>query len=184
MLPEKFLKSDIQYEKPYSKVIDFETDIEYEEQTEEKLITELRIKAERYLNENKYPKVSYTIASNINDRMDIGDIIHVLHPLVNIKTEVLEYQYDIISKKVKSLTFGNYSRDVKAKFDNIKGTINQINQTISKQEAVIKSQTNLINTLNKNGFVYIDENEILILDKLPKESAKNVWRFRIRWIRF
>lgn len=99
MLPEKFIESDIQYEKPYSRVIDFETDIEYEEQTQEKLIKELRENAQKYLDENKYPKVSYTIISNINNRMDIGDIISVLHPLVNIKTEVLEYQYDIYLKK-------------------------------------------------------------------------------------
>ena len=184
MLPEKFLESDIQYEKPYSRVIDFETDIEYEEQTQEKLVTELREKAQKYLDENKYPKISYTIASNINDRMEIGDIINVLHPLVNIKTEVLEYQYDSISKKVKSLTFGNYSRDVKAKFNNIKETINQINQVISKQETVINKQTNIINTFNKNGLVYIDENEILILDKLPKEQAKNVWRFGLGGLGF
>ena len=84
MLPEKYLESDIQYEKPYSRVIDFETEIEYEEQTEEKLVTELRANAQKYLDENKYPKVSYTIVSNINERMDIGDIIHVLYPLVNL----------------------------------------------------------------------------------------------------
>ncbi|MCI9063283.1 MAG: hypothetical protein HFJ17_01585, partial [Clostridia bacterium] len=184
MLPEKYLESDIQYEKPYSRVVDFETNIDYEEQTEQKLVNELRVNAQKYLEDNKYPKVSYTIVSNINDRMDIGDIIQVMHPLVNIKTEVLEYQYDVVSKKVKSLTFGNYSRDVKAKFNNIKDTINQINEVISKQEAVINSQTNIINMLNKNGYVYIDKNEILILDKLPKEEAKNVWRFGLGGLGF
>lgn len=184
MLPEEYLESDVQYEKPYSRIIDFETSIDYEEQTQEKLITELRENAQKYLDENKYPKVSYTTVSNINDTMNIGDIIHVLHPLVNIKTEVLEYQYDIISKKVKSLTFGNYSRNVKTKFNNIKNSIAQINQVISKQEAVINTQTNLINMLNKNGYVYIDENEILILDKLPKENAKNVWRFGLGGLGF
>ena len=184
MLPEEYIDSDIQYEKLYSRVIDFQTEIENEEQTEEKLIEELRINAQMYLEKNKYPKVSYTILSNINERMGIGDIIQVLHPLVKIKTEVLEYEYDIISRKVKSLTFGNYSKDVKAKFSNIKNTINQINQVMSKQEAVINQQTALINTLNKNGYVYIDENEILILDKLPKEQAKNVWRFGLGGLGF
>ena len=172
-LPEEFLESDIQYEKPYSRVIDFQTDLE-----------ELRKNAQKYIEENKYPKTSYTIVSNINDRMEIGDTISVLHPLVTIKTEVLEYQYDIISKKVKSLTFGNYSRDVKAKFDNIKSSINEVTQTLSKQELVIKQQTDLINSLNKTGYVYIDENEILILDKLPKQTAKNVWRFGLGGLGF
>ena len=184
MLPEKYIESDVQYKKPYTRTVDFQTELEQEYQTEEALIEELRTNGEAYIEENKYPKMSYTTTSDINDDMEIGDTIQVLHPLVTIKTEVLEYQYDIISKKVKSLTFGNFTRDVKAKFDNIKNTINQIGQTVSNQETVIQQQTDLINSLNKNGYVYIDDNEILILDKIPKEEAKNVWRFGLGGIGF
>lgn len=184
MLPETYIESDVQYEIPYTKKVEFETDIEYEEQTQNALVKELREKATKYIEENKYPKISYTTVSNINDNMEIGDTIQVLHPLVSIKTEVLEYEYDVISKKIKSLTFGNFSRDVKAKFNNIKDSIKEISQTLSKQEAVINNQTNLINMLNKNGYVYIDENEILILDKLPKEEAENVWRFGLGGLGF
>lgn len=184
MLPEQYLESDVQYEIPYTRTIDFQTDLEQEEQTEENLINELRKNATEYIEENKYPKVSYTTVSNINDDMEIGDLIQVLHPLVSIKTEVLEYEYDIISEKIKSLTFGNFSRDVKAKFNNIKSSIDKISQVLSKQEITIKNQTDLINSLNKNGYVYIDDNEILILDKLPKEEAKNVWRFGLGGIGF
>ena len=184
MLPEQYIETDVKYEIPYTRTIDFQTEIEPEEIDTESIIRELRINARKYIEENKYPKISYTIFSNINDKMGIGDTIQVLHPLTSIKTEVLEYEYDIISKKVKSLTFGNFSRDAKTKFNNIKNTITQINQILSKQEATINSQTTLINTLNKNGFVYIDENEILILDQLPKEQAKNVWRFGLGGIGF
>lgn len=177
MLPEEYINSDVEYEKPYTRIIYFQTDLDGEEQTKENLLKELRTKAEEYLEKNKTPKVSYTIISNINNNLEIGDTIKVLHPFVNIFTEVLEYQYDIISKKIKSLTFGNFTRDIKAKFDNIKNTINQIGQTLSNQEKVIQQQTNLINSLNKNGCIYIDDNEMLILDTIPKENAKNVWRF-------
>nr|DAF53480.1 MAG TPA: tail protein [Siphoviridae sp. ct5wd11] len=99
-------------------------------------------------------------------------------------TEVLEYEYDIVSKKVKTLTFGNFTRDVQTKFNNIKTTIEQLNQNLSKQNVTIKEQTNLINSLNKNGYVYIDDNEILILDKIPKNQAKNIWRFGLGGIGF
>lgn len=184
MLPEQFLTSDVQYEKQYTRIIDFQTDLEGEEQTEENLLAELRKKTEAYLEENKVPKVSYTIVSNINGNLEIGDTIKVLHPFVNIFTEVLEYEYNLISEKVVSLTFGNYIRDVKTKFENIKNTIEQVNQAISKQKVVINNQTNLINSLNKNGYVYIDENEILLLDAIPKEKAKNVWRFGLAGIGF
>lgn len=184
LLPEKYLTSETQYEIPYTKVIDFQTELESEEQTEENLLAELRTKAVAYLEENCIPKVSYTVNSNVKNDLEIGDKIKVLHPFVEIFTEVLEYEYDLISKKVKSLTFGNYTRDVKTKFDNIKNTITQINQVISKQEVIINDQTNLINSLNKNGYVYIDDNEILILDKLPKEKAENVWRIGMAGIGF
>lgn len=184
LLPETYLESDVQYEKPYTRVVDFQTNLETEEQTEENLLSELRRNAKAYLEENKVPKLSYTIASNVNQTLEIGDTIKVLHPFVNLFTEVLEYEYDIILGKVKSLTFGNYNRDVKTKFDNIKNSITQINQALSKQEIAINTQSNLINMLNKNGYVYIDENEILILDQLPKEKAKNVWRFGLGGIGF
>lgn len=184
LLPEIYLESETQYEISYTKIVDFQTDLEAEEQTETNLLLELRNNASKYLEENCVPKVSYTVNSNVNNELEIGDTIKVLHPFVNIFTEVLEYEYDLISEKVKSLTFGNYTRDVKTKFNNIKNTIETIKQIVSKQEITIKEQTNLINSLNKNGYVYIDDNEILILDKLPKEQAKNVWRFGLGGIGF
>ena len=155
LLPEKYLESETQYEIPYTKIVDFQTDLKTEEQTETNLLVELRNNASKYLEENCVPKVSYTVNSNVNNDLEIGDTIKVLHPFVNIFTEVLEYEYDLISEKVKSLTFGNYTRDVKTKFNNIKNTIETIKQTVSKQEITIKEQTNLINSLNKNGYVYI-----------------------------
>lgn len=182
MLDEQYLESDIQYEKPYTRVISFETKLNQEEQTNEKLKEELKRNAATYLDENKIPKVSYTVESNVNQDLEIGDTIKVLHPFVNIFTEVLEYEYDIIAKRILKLTFGNYKKTAKEKFNSIKQTIEQINELISKQDVVIANQTALINTLNKNGYVYIDENEILILDALPKERAKNVWCFGLSGI--
>lgn len=184
LLPEKYLESETQYDIPYTKIVDFQTDLETEEQTEANLLIELKNNATQYLEENCIPKVSYTVNSNVNNDLEIGDKIKVLHPFVNIFTEVLEYEYDLISEKIKSLTFGNYTRDIKTKFNNIKNTIETIRQSISRQEVIIKEQTNLINSLNKNGYVYIDDNEILILDQLPKEKAKNVWRFGLGGIGF
>lgn len=184
MLPETYLESDVQYEKPYTRKVEFQTDLESDEQTEENLITELRNNGTKYLEENKYPKFSYTVKSDINQNLEIGDTIHVLHPIADILTEVLEYEYDVILEKIRTLTFGNFTRDVQTKFNNIKNTIEQLNQTISNQIVTINKQTDLINSLNKKGYVYIDDNEILILDKIPKDQAVNVWRFGLGGIGF
>ena len=83
-----------------------------------------------------------------------------------------------------SLTFGNFTRNVENKFNSIKESINNVLDRVSKQEAIIDKQTSLINSLNKTGYVYIDDNEILILDSIPKETAKNVWRFGLGGLAF
>ena len=184
LLESKYIDSSVQYDKPYTKTVSFESELDEEEQTEENLLNELLVKANNYLQENKYPQVSYEITSDINQLVEIGDKIHVKHPLANILTEVLEYEFNGITKKVKKLIFGNYTRDVKSKFDSIKSSIETIKTEISSQSKIINDQTNLINSLNKNGYVYIDDNEILILDELPKENAKNVWRFGLGGIGF
>lgn len=176
MLPEICIESDIKYDKYYTRTISFETNLSEEEKTETNLIAELRENANIYLSENKYPKVCYEITSNIVQSVDIGDIIHVKHPLVELTTEVQEYDYDLLTKKIKKLVFGNYNRDVKTKFDNIKTNLTNIVDKVSQQSVDIDKQTKRINDLNKNGIVYIDDNEILILDSLPKETAVDVIR--------
>lgn len=184
MLPSKYLESETQYDIPYTRTIKFDTQLSDEEQTEENLLNELETNAINYLQENCVPKVCYEINSNISQEMEIGDIIQVKHPLCNISTEVLEYEYDAILEKVIKLVFGNYSKDVKKKFKAVTESIEFIKEAVNKQQTTINNQTNLINSLNKNGYVYIDENEILILDTIPKEKAKNVWRFGLGGIGF
>lgn len=184
MLDSKYIDGEVQYDKPYTKTVDFETELEEENQTEDNLLNELEEKANKYLSENKEPLVSYEITSDINQLMEIGDKIHVKHPIVNILTEVLEYEFDGISKRIKKIVFGNYTRDVKAKFDNIKSSIENVKFELSNQNKIINQQTEMINSLNKNGYVYIDDNEILILDALPKEDAINVWRFGLGGLGF
>jgi len=184
MLDEVFIESDIQYDVPYTKTQQFTSDLPIEEQTEENLKKELKIKAENHLNENKYPLVSYEITSDINQDLDIGDKAHIKHPLADIKVEVVEYTYDHVQEKIVSIVFGNFVRDVKSKFDTIKQNIIDQSEKLSAQEKTILHQTELINNLNKNGLVYIDDNEVLILDKIPKEQAKNVWRWGLGGLAF
>lgn len=184
MLDEKYLDADVQYDVPYTKTIQFDSDIEFDLQTDENLKQELKEKAINYINENKYPKISYEVQSNVNQELDIGYMVQIKHPLVDITVEVIEYQYDLNLGKTISLVFGNFTRDVKKKFDSIKQEINSQAEKISSQGKLIQEQTNLINSLNKNGHVYISDNEVLILDKLPKENAKNVWRWGLGGLGF
>lgn len=178
-LPEKFLHSEIDYGKPYTKVVRFETELEDEERTEEALIQELRANALEYLKENEVPKLSYEVESNINQRLGIGDTIHVKHPVVDILTEVIAYEYNVLTKRVTKITFGNYKRSVKKKVDSIKNSIKEVAEKTNDFETIINDQTNIINDMNKKGHVYIDENQIMVLDKIPKETAMHVWRWNM-----
>lgn len=178
-LPEKYLYSDLDYGKPYSKVIKFETVLEDDEKTEENLIIELRRNATEYLKSNELPLLSYEVDSNVDQELDIGDKVEVKHPIVTIDTEVISYEYDILSKRVSKLVFGNYKRDVKKKIDSIKESIIDIVERTSGMESILFDQTDLINSMNKFGHVYQDDNQILIVDTLPKEQSVNVWRWNL-----
>lgn len=178
-LPEIYLDSDISYSHPYTKSYTFESSLE-DSASEEEKIAELRSKMIKYLKDNREPLVSYEITSNSSfkiDDYDIGDIIHVKHPYVNLKVSVVEYTRDLNTNRFNSIVLGNYIPDVKQKFNEIKGNINKISSNLSTQEKIINDQTKLINSFGKKGRIYIDDNELLILDDFPKEKAKYVWRY-------
>ncbi len=188
MLPEKQLVSEIQYAKPYVRTVQFESDLlsndSNEDISEADLIEELREKASAYLETNEVPRVSYTIKSDVRQDLAIGDLVVVKHPYVSLNTQVQEYRFDVLKNRVISLVFGNYNRDVKKIFDDVKDTIQDNKNKLSNVERLVADQTNLINGLNKSGYVYIDDNEILILDILPKEDAENLWRIGLGGLGF
>ena len=191
ILPEKFIKSETQYEQPFTKTADFDFETTYKNENGEDVdysIEEqqdiLRKTAKEYIDINCVPLISYVVNSDVNQNLRIGDTIHVKHPFVDIATEVQEYKYNVLKRKIESITFGNYVRDVKKAFDEIKDSIKENDNRVGEAVKILNDQTNLINNLNKNGLVYIDENEILILDKLPKEKAEHVWRFGLGGIGF
>jgi phage minor structural protein len=176
-LDSDYIDSDVQYDKKYVKLVKFESNLDDELASLEDYIEELTTNATEFLNLNKFPMIQYSVSSNVNQDLEIGDIVRVLHPLVELETNVQEYEYNVLTKRVENIVFGNYTKSVEKAFADIKESIDQNNQ-------ILLEQTNTITNLNKLGYVYIDENEILILDKLPKEDAENVWRFGLGGIGF
>lgn len=188
MLPEIYLTADVQYVKPYTRTVEFtvedkdENDVEY---TEEQKQASLREQALAYLEEHKYPKVAYEVKSDVPQELCMNDVVHIKHPLCDIAANVQEYRYDCESGRVKSLVFGNYDTDVKTMFQgSLDALKNQNEKQLSVALQMIAHQTDLINRLNKTGYVYMNENEIFILDQLPLEEAKQVWRFGLGGLGF
>lgn len=190
-LPEVYLYTEIQYDIPYSKVVEFNIPTSYENEngetidyTTEELIVMLREEAQKYISDSYIPKINYVVKSDVPQSLRIGDVVHVKHPILTIDTEVQAYEYDTISKCVLALEFGNYERDVKKLFDSIKTSVEEAKTNASGALIVASKQTDLINSLNKKGLVYIDDNEILVLDALPRENAQKVLRIGLGGIGF
>lgn len=195
LLPEKWLtyREDI-YDIPYTKVISFDqSDVnpeDYEDAEQkvdedkykEALINNLRVKANNYLSENCVPKVNYTLNAYLKNVSDIGDKIYVEHPKCKLEliTSVISLEFNVISQRITKIEFGNFESE---HLGNLIETFNKkITERVDKK--VDDSTANLRRELTEatdvlrdklgNSYVVYEGDKILVLDKLPKEEAKNV----------
>lgn len=203
LLPETYLsiEEDL-YKIPYTRVVDIDQgDIEEddykvdgeldEEAYKNALIEDLRMKGNNYLQENKLPKINYTVSAYIKDVSDVGDTIYVKHPKCNIDitTNVISITYDVIAQKYTSIEFGNFKNRLKDLISNVNSTIEEKTTKIIETAKVtlgeeLTEATNKIIGILGNSYVVTSGSEILILDKLPKEEAVNVIRLNSAGIGF
>lgn len=172
------------YDEVYTKVVKFENELEKENfETEEEFFTEtkkwLREQANAYLQENKTPKVNYSVSANIDNVSDVGDTIYIKHPKckVDLITNVIKVVYDAISQKYVKIEFGNFKKSIRNLSQKITADANAYadekiteNKTLLQKEleeatAQIKSVMGNSYVINENG------NEIIVVDRLPKEEA-------------
>jgi len=184
-LPEVYLYSDVQYDEVYAKAISFEIQTnEGEELTEDEIINRLRLLGEEHLEKNKYPEIHYEVQADIDQTLDIGDTVYTVTKQIEVPTRVQGYVYDANKKRVTKLVYGNFNRDVRRIFNTIREDINHAIEASSTANKLIQEQSSIINQLGKLGHVYQDENEIMILDNIPKETAQNVLRISLGGIGF
>lgn len=188
ILDEKYLYADIEYPQPYTRIVDFSINAQDEnenEKTDDQLKEELKILARKYLDDNKYPKINYTVSSNIIQNIEIGSIAKVLHPLANIEVSVQSYQYNVLTKRIVQIEFGNYVRDVKKEFAKIAAEIKDAkttsNNILKKAQEDAKK---IMDEFATRGHKFETENETYYLDVLPKEKAKYVMRQNLGGIAF
>lgn len=193
MLPEVYLTSERQYDIPYTKVIHFDqNEIDQDQFTDEDgnlneeayqdaLLTDLRQKAEAYLETNSIPSVNYTLDANLERISDVGDTIEVIDERlgINIMTSLISFDYDCILEKYEQVQFGNFTPVLSNLVDAI---ASNTSQAIEENNAVLR--VTLSNELNEatdkiwsamgNSYVIYDGDKILVVDSLPKETATNV----------
>lgn len=196
LLDEMYLYSSTQYDIPYTKVVSFSQDVNKDDYGNDELyhqalIDDLRKQATEYLSENCVPKVSYTLKANLEKITDVGDTIEVIDERfgINVVTHVTSFDYDCIQKKYTEFEFGNYNE----KLSNLMSRISSSTEKeIEKNNSALKVELN--NEIEKNAaaiwetlgssYVVYDGDKILVLDQLPKDSAKNVIMINSQGISF
>lgn len=192
MLDEVYLTSDIQYDVPYTKTVEFYQNLDQDEYRDESgnldeeawtasLKADLRQQATAYLQENCVPRVNYTLKANLEKITDVGDTVYVRDQRLGISllANVIAYDYDPILNKYTGLQFGNFRRTITGFANAVTAQTRQIAEEAAEPVKVtlrseLEAATAQIWQTLGNSYVIYDGDKILVLDTLPKESATNV----------
>lgn len=190
------------YDKPYTKTVTFTQDLpedDYkvdgeldEDAYNTALIDDLRTQAIAYIRENCVPKINYSVKANIDNVTDVGDTIEVYDERLNINlmTSVISVKWDCIQKRYTEVNFGNFSSKLKNLItETTTATKKEVKDTVTNEvvpQVEVKLQeafNNIWGALDKSYVIY-DGDQILVVDKLPKEEAKNCIRINSAGIAF
>lgn len=184
-----FVTSEIQYDLPYTKTVSFTQDgINQEDYATEQaytqaLVEDLMMQATTYLETNCVPQVNYTLKANLEKITDVGDTVEVIDErlAINMLTNVIAYDYDCILGKYTEIEFGNFKNTLSGLVGNITASVDQVvtNQvqgiSVSMNEQLQEATDSIMGVMGDSYVIY-DGDQILVLDRLPKESAVNVIR--------
>lgn len=197
LLDEPYRQIDEQlYDIPFTKVVKFENDLSQENYgSYDEFISAskswLETQAINYLNENKLPKVNYSVSAKIDNISDVGDILYVKHSKckVNLTTQVISVVYDCIRNKYIKIEFGNFKKEIKNLTQQITAEVSKTSEAlINDNNAILKTEleksTAEINSVLGASNVIVEGNQILVVDTLPKETAKYVLRINAGGIGF
>lgn len=189
---DKYVYSEIQYDIPYTKTIHFDPTINQddyldsdgildEDAWKEALIEDLKNQAQLYVDTNSLPNVNYTLKANLEKITDIGDTVEVIDERlgINLMTNVISYDYDCILYKYLEIEFGNFTPQLNGLMatinNNIAEAVSEETQTIQVTlgKELDEATAKIWNAMS-NSYVIYDGDKILVVDKLPKETATNV----------
>lgn len=189
---EQYITADIQYDIPYTKKISFTQEID-EDKFKDKdgnldetaykkaLRDDLAEQARNYIEQNKRPQVNYTVKANLEKLTDVGDIVHVDDERfgVELTTNVISFDYDCILQKYTSVEFGNFKKTLSGLITTVTtSTTEEIEKSAQsvtvKLKKEVKNAGELIWGALGSSYVIYEGDKILVVDKLPKETAQNV----------
>jgi phage minor structural protein len=196
LLEELYLYSDIQYSIPYTKTVSFNQDIEEEDYPDEAsyqaaLAEDLKAQATAYLNVAQYPKINYTLSANLEKLTDVGDIVEVYDERLGVAltATVISFDYDVILDKYVQVEFGTLGASLS---DLMSGISSEINTSISEatsdisvalSAAIEVAEARIWEALGSSYCIYSGD-QIMIVDSLPAETARNCIRINSGGIAF
>lgn len=196
LLDEIFLYSEAQYEIPYTKTVSFEQDINEEDYPDEAsynnaLREDLISQCNNYLATAQYPSITYTLNANMEKITDVGDTVVVYDERlgVNIKSSVISFDYDCILGQYITVEFGTIGAklsdlmsDVSIRISSAVTENNQI-LTANLSATIESSEEQILSVLGSSYCIYSGD-QIMIVDKLPAETARNCIRINSAGIAF
>ncbi len=202
LLEDLYVSSDVQYDIPFTKTVSFEQDISEddfkdddgnvnEQAYHQALLDDLRVQGQAYVDANCIPKVNYTLKANMEKITDVGDIVEVLDERlgINLMTAVLSFVYDCILDKYIEIEFGNAQPKLSNLMSSMESTmdkaIEENNQiiTVTLSAELQEAQDKIWGALGNSYCIY-EGDQILVVDSLPKETARNVLRINSAGIAF
>lgn len=173
------------YDIPYTKAVKFEHSLKKDDYSTEALFISavkewLHAEAMNYIEANKLPQVNYSVSAKLDNISDVGDTILVKHPKLNarytIPTEVISVKYDAITGRYTAIEFGNFKKEIKNLTNEIVSTVEtKTDKKLADYNALLQVQleeaTAGFNSVLGGSYVLNSGNEILILDRIPKEKA-------------
>ena len=197
LLPEKYIELEEElYDISFTKVISFDQELERDDYSSDEeytnaLTTDLRNKATVYLEDNKLPKVNYSLSANLDYITDVGDTVYLEHPKIKLalKINVISVKYDVIAQRFKNIEFGNFKNSLKSLVQNVNKVASDTAKIESEKVKTIlqdnlNQSTDLLWSVLNKGYVIKEENRMLIVDKLPLSEAQNCILFNHMGIGF
>lgn len=195
-LDELYLYAETQYAIPYTKTVSFnqeidETEYPDEDSYKEALREDLIRQCTDYLKVAQYPAINYTMSANMEKITDVGDIVEVYDERVGaaFTASVLSFEYDIILGQYTLIEFGTAGASLSDLMSGISSEIdtaiteNNQNLTVNLQAAIEVAEEKIWNALGSSYCIYSGD-QILIVDALPAETARNCIRINSGGIAF
>ena len=108
-LTPAWLTADISYDRPYTKIMNFDTDD----------VSNLGLVAQLYLDRYKVPRVNYKVKADVEQNVALGDAVVVNARQFTTTAEVLSFDYNPLINRVIQVEFGNFRPTLKQFFSDM-----------------------------------------------------------------